>query len=47
MGEDERDEEAAAAVPGEGQGLEEASKDAVREMERREGEGHAGTGDIG
>jgi hypothetical protein len=34
--------------PGEGEGIEEASKDAVRELERRrDGDGHAGAGDIG
>ncbi len=33
--------------PGEGEGLEEASSEAVEEMEKRAGTGHAGTGDIG
>ena len=38
----------AAPPPGEGESLEEASKDAVREIERRrDGGGHAGAGDIG
>jgi len=33
--------------PGEGESLQDASKDAVEEMKKRQGEGHAGTGDIG
>ena len=33
--------------PGEGESLEDASKEAVDEMKKREGEGHAGAGDIG
>ena len=32
--------------PGEGEGIEEASNEAVRDIERR-GTGHAGRGDIG
>ena len=36
-----------AAPPGEGEGLEEASRETVEEMEKRAGTGHAGTGDIG
>ena len=33
--------------PGEGEGLEEASRDAVDELEKRGDESHAGAGDIG
>ena len=36
-----------AAPPGEGEGLEEAARETVEEMEKRAGAGHAGTGDIG
>jgi hypothetical protein len=46
-GEEERDEKPATPPPGEGESLEDASNDALREIERRDGEGHAGTGDIG
>jgi hypothetical protein len=34
------------APPGEGESLEDASREAVEEIEKR-GDGHAGTGDIG
>jgi hypothetical protein len=33
--------------PGEGNGLEEAAKEAVNEIEKRTGTRHAGAGDIG
>jgi hypothetical protein len=49
-GEDDKDQAGSAAVPppGEGEGLEDAAADAVREIERRrDGGGHAGAGDIG
>jgi hypothetical protein len=36
-----------AEPPGEGEGIEEASEDAVRELAERGEEGHAGAGDIG
>ena len=37
-----------AEPPGEGEGVDEASEEAVRELEkRRDGGGHAGAGDIG
>ncbi|HEY0112671.1 MAG TPA: hypothetical protein VGB59_05905 [Allosphingosinicella sp.] len=37
-----------APPPGSGEGIDEASKEAVKELERRRGgEGHAGAGDIG
>jgi hypothetical protein len=35
-----------APTPGQGNGVEDAAAEAVRELEKR-GEGHAGTGDIG
>ena len=35
------------APPGEGDSVEDAAKEAVEEMEKRAGAGHAGTGDIG
>lgn len=41
--EEKKDE---APPPGEGEGLDEASEEAVRDIERR-GTGHAGRGDIG
>lgn len=43
----ERCEQPAAEPPGKGEGIEEASEDAVRELKKRGDEGHAGTGDIG
>ena len=46
-GEEERNDEPATPPPGEGESLEDASRDALREIKRRDGEGHAGTGDIG
>lgn len=36
-----------AEKPVEGDDLEQASRDAVRELEKRADEGHAGAGDIG
>lgn len=40
--------EGTAGGPGRGEGLKEASEEAVRDMEnRRDGRGHAGTGDYG
>jgi hypothetical protein len=33
--------------PGEGEGIEDASKDSLREMKKRGDAGHAGSGDIG
>ena len=40
--------EGTAGGPGQGEGLKEASEEAVRDMEnRRDGKGHAGTGDYG
>ena len=44
---DDRDQEQAPESPGEGEGIDEASRDAVRELERRGDDGHAGAGDIG
>jgi hypothetical protein len=44
---DGRKEDTPGEPPGEGEGIEDASDEAVRELERRGGEGHAGTGDIG
>jgi hypothetical protein len=38
--------EPATDSPGEGDSIEDAAKEAVREIEKR-GTGHAGTGDIG
>ena len=43
---DDKDERA-PPTPGEGEGIEDASRDAVRELEKRGDEGHAGAGDIG
>ena len=37
----------AAEPPGEGDGIAEASDEAVRELEKRGDEGHGGAGDIG
>ncbi|HYJ29161.1 MAG TPA: hypothetical protein VEW25_02320 [Allosphingosinicella sp.] len=45
MGGDKRDP--ADMTPGEGEGIDEASRDAVRELEKRGDEGNAGAGDIG
>ena len=44
---DERRKQPQAEPPGEGEGIDEASEDAVRELRKRGEEGHAGTGDIG
>ncbi len=45
---DKQKQGADEASAGEGNSLEDASKEAVREMEKRvEGTGHAGAGDIG
>jgi hypothetical protein len=33
--------------PGEGESLEDAAREAVEEIEKKRGTGHAGTGDIG
>ena len=46
MADDDKDRKPPAA-PGDGEGLEDASRDAVRELEKRGDEGHAGAGDIG
>ena len=40
-------DEPAPEPPGEGEGIEEVSRDSVRELKRRGDEGHAGAGDIG
>ena len=41
-------EEGETSPPGEGNSLQDASEEAVRELERRkDGSGHAGTGDYG
>ena len=49
MTNDDKQDKAAAEPPaGEGNSLEDASEEAVREMKKRaEGTGHAGAGDIG
>lgn len=44
---DERDDGPKADPPGEGEGIDEASDEAVRELEKRGDEGHSGAGDIG
>ncbi|HEX9933510.1 MAG TPA: hypothetical protein VGB08_11765 [Allosphingosinicella sp.] len=44
---DGRDKETGAEPPGEGDSVDDAAREAVREIEKRGGEGHAGTGDIG
>lgn len=44
---DGRENEAGAEPPGEGESVDDAADEAVREIEKRGGEGHAGTGDIG
>ena len=47
MSDKERErEEKAPEPPGEGDGIEEASKEALEDIEKR-GTGHAGRGDIG
>ena len=43
----DRDRNEAAEPPGEGESVEDASKEAVRELEKRGRDGHAGAGDIG
>lgn len=43
---DDREKTDEVPPPGEGEGIEEASDEAVEEIERR-GTGHAGRGDIG
>jgi hypothetical protein len=43
---EETGKDAPAEPPGEGDSLEDAAQEAVREIDRR-GTGHAGTGDIG
>jgi prolyl-tRNA editing enzyme YbaK/EbsC (Cys-tRNA(Pro) deacylase) len=44
----EQEKKAEAEPPGQGESIEDASREAVREMEkRRDGTGHAGAGDIG
>lgn len=44
---DGRERDGKTEPPGKGEGIDEAAEEAVRELEKREGEGHAGTGDIG
>jgi hypothetical protein len=44
---DQGEKEPGAEPPGEGESVEDAAREAVREIEKRGGEGHAGTGDIG
>ena len=44
---DDRTEREAADPPGEGESIEDASREAVRELQRRGRDGHAGAGDIG
>ena len=44
----DRPREQETEPPGEGDSIEDAAEEAVRELEKRgEGSGHAGTGDIG
>lgn len=43
----DRDKDEPIESPGEGESVEDASRDAVRELEKRGRDGHAGAGDIG
>ena len=44
---DDRKTSRGTEPPGEGESLADAAEEAVRELEKREDEGHAGRGDIG
>jgi len=44
---DGQEKERGAEPPGEGESIEDAAREAVRELEKRGDEGHAGAGDIG